>query len=43
MIRLQPASEGLPPILARASDVEIRGVVTAVMRKYSPQRRRSAA
>jgi repressor LexA len=43
MIRLQPASEGLAPILARAGDVEIRGVVTAVMRKYAPQRRRSAA
>ena len=43
MIRLQPASEGLAPILARAGDVEIRGVVTAVMRKYVPQRRRSAA
>jgi len=43
MIRLQPASEGLSPILARAGDVEIRGVVTAVMRKYAPLRRRSAA
>ena len=43
MIRLQPASEGLAPILARAGEVEIRGVVTAVMRKYVAQRRRSAA
>jgi len=43
MVRLQPANEGLAPIVARAGDVEIRGVVTAVMRKYVPQRRRSAA
>lgn len=43
MVRLQPANESLAPIIARASDVEIRGVVTAVMRKYQPQRRRSAA
>jgi repressor LexA len=43
MIRLQPANETLTPILARASDIEIRGVVTAVMRKYQPQRRRTAA
>ncbi len=34
MIRLQPANERMPPILARAKDVEIRGVVVAVMRKY---------
>ena len=43
MIRLQPANDSVAPILARASDVEIRGVVTAVMRKFQPQRRRSAA
>lgn len=43
MVRLQPANESLSPIIARAGDVEIRGVVTAVMRKYRPQRRRSAA
>lgn len=43
MVRLQPANDSLAPILARASDVEIRGVVTAVMRKYQPQRRRTAA
>jgi repressor LexA len=43
MVRLQPANDALTPILARANDVEIRGVVTAVMRKYAPQRRRSAA
>lgn len=43
MIRLQPANEAMAPIMVRASDVEIRGVVTAVMRKYGSQRRRSAA
>ena len=43
MVRLQPANDSLAPILARAADVEIRGVVTAVMRKYQSQRRRSAA
>lgn len=43
VIRLQPANDNLAPILARATDVEIRGVVTAVMRKYAGQRRRSAA
>lgn len=43
MIRLQPANEAMSPILVRAGDVEIRGVVTAVMRKYGSQRRRSAA
>lgn len=34
MIRLQPANESMRPILARASDVLVRGVVVAVMRKY---------
>jgi repressor LexA len=43
MIRLQPANESMSPIMARAGDVEIRGVVSAVMRKYGSQRRRSAA
>lgn len=43
MIRLQPANEAMSPIMVRAGDVEIRGVVTAVMRKYGSQRRRSAA
>ncbi len=43
MVRLQPANDTLAPMLVRASDVEIRGVVTAVMRKYQGLRRRSAA
>jgi len=43
MVRLQPANDALAPMLARANEVEIRGVVVAVMRKYAPQRRRSAA
>lgn len=43
MVRLQPANDALAPIVARANEVEIRGVVVAVMRKYAPQRRRSAA
>ena len=33
-IRLQPANDAVPPILVKASDVTIRGVVVAVMRKY---------
>jgi repressor LexA len=33
-VRLQPANETMKPIVARAKDVEIRGVVVAVMRKY---------
>ena len=33
-IRLQPANESMPPIIARDKDVEIRGAVVAVMRKY---------
>lgn len=33
-VRLQPANEAMEPIIARAKDVEIRGVVVAVMRKY---------
>lgn len=43
MVRLQPATEAMQPILARAADVEVRGVVVAVMRKYAPTKRRSAA
>jgi repressor LexA len=43
MVRLQPANDALSPIIARAADVEIRGVVVAVMRKYGSARRRSAA
>jgi repressor LexA len=33
-IRLVPANEKIAPIVARASDVEIRGVVVAVLRRY---------
>jgi repressor LexA len=33
-IRLQPANESMQPIIARDKDVEIRGAVVAVMRKY---------
>ena len=33
-IRLQPANERVKPIVAKAKDVEIRGVVIAVIRKY---------
>ena len=33
-IRLQPANEKINPIIVRASDLEVRGVVVAVMRKY---------
>lgn len=33
-VRLQPANERMKPITAKARDVEIRGVVVAVMRKY---------
>lgn len=33
-IRLLPANEAMAPITARAKDVQIRGVVVAVMRKY---------
>lgn len=34
MVRLQPANDSVPPILAKAKDVTIRGVVVAVLRKY---------
>jgi repressor LexA len=33
-IRLMPANDAIPPIIAADKDVEIRGVVVAVMRKY---------
>jgi repressor LexA len=33
-VRLEPANETMQPIIASARDVEIRGVVVAVMRKY---------
>jgi repressor LexA len=33
-IRLMPANEAIPPIVARESEVEVRGAVVAVMRKY---------
>jgi repressor LexA len=34
MVRLQPANEAMPPLLVRARDVLVRGVVVAVMRRY---------
>jgi repressor LexA len=43
MVRLQPQNDQMQPIIARAADVEIRGVVVAVMRKYLPARKRPAA
>jgi repressor LexA len=33
-IRLQPANDAMAPIIARDKDVELRGVVVAVLRKY---------
>ena len=33
-VRLQPANGQMQPIIARGKDVEIRGVVVAVLRKY---------
>ncbi len=33
-VRLEPANERVPPIVAPAEDVEIRGVVVAVLRRY---------
>ena len=33
-VRLQPANSQMQPIIARGKDVEIRGVVVAVLRKY---------
>jgi repressor LexA len=33
-VRLQPANGQMQPIIARGKDVEIRGIVVAVLRKY---------
>jgi repressor LexA len=33
-IRLMPANDAMAPIIAKESDVQVRGVVVAVMRKY---------
>jgi repressor LexA len=33
-VRLLPANDRLAPIVARADEVEIRGVVVAVLRRY---------
>jgi repressor LexA len=33
-VRLQPANETMKPMLVPAKDIEVRGVVVAVMRKY---------
>lgn len=43
MVRLQPASDDMAPIVVPGSEVEIRGVVVAVMRKYGARRKRAAA
>jgi repressor LexA len=43
MVRLQPANDRMQPIIARGADVEVRGVVVAVLRKFASGRRRSAA
>lgn len=34
MVRLQPANDSMPPMLVKAGNLEIRGVVVAVLRKY---------
>lgn len=34
LIRLQPANPSMEPILAREEEVEVRGIVVAVLRKY---------
>lgn len=34
-VRLQPANPQMNPIMVKEKDVEIRGVVVAVMRKYT--------
>lgn len=33
-VRLQPANDAMEPILVREKDMEVRGVVVAVLRKY---------
>jgi len=43
MVRLQPASDDMAPIVVPGTDVEVRGVVVAVMRKYGTRRKRAAA
>ena len=43
MVRLQPASDDMAPIVVPGTDVEVRGVVVAVMRKYGVRRKRAAA
>ncbi len=43
MVRLQPASDDMAPIVVPGGDVEVRGVVVAVMRKYGTSRKRAAA
>lgn len=35
-VRLQPANPHMEPIVVREKEVEIRGIVVAVLRKYSP-------
>jgi repressor LexA len=42
MVRLQPANDEMRPILARGADVEVRGVIVAVLRKYATARKRAA-
>jgi repressor LexA len=37
-VRLQPANARIAPIVVKGKDVEIRGVVVAVLRKYGKQR-----
>lgn len=34
-VRLQPANDQVPPILCHEGDLEIRGVIVGLMRKYS--------
>jgi repressor LexA len=33
-VRLQPANDRVAPMICRAEDVEIRGIVIAVLRRY---------
>ena len=33
-VRLMPANERIPPIIAPAEDVEVRGEVVALLRRY---------
>jgi SOS-response transcriptional repressor LexA len=34
-VRLQPANPSMAPIIVRARDVEIQGVVIGLLRKYN--------